>query len=75
VGGPQISFANEQICKLTVFVKFADIPQMWQFADVRFAGPIFYEVCDLKLMFFGKNLRIRYMRTGISKEFADLRFA
>jgi hypothetical protein len=44
VGGPQI--ANPQICGLTKFVTFADLPQMWQFADLQFAYPIFLRFAD-----------------------------
>jgi hypothetical protein len=46
-GGPQI--ANPQICGLTKSVIFADLPQVWQFADLRFADlpTQFFE--DLKL--------------------------
>jgi hypothetical protein len=39
VGGPQI--ANPQICGLTKFFTFAELLQMWKFADLRFAKPIF----------------------------------
>jgi hypothetical protein len=41
-GGPQI--ANPQICGLTKSVIFADLLQVWQFADLRFA--------DLPTQFF-----------------------
>jgi hypothetical protein len=47
VGGPQI--ANLQICELIKFVTFADLLQMWQFADLRFAYPIF---CNLRTQIF-----------------------
>ncbi len=39
VGSPQI--ANPQICELTKFVKFVDLLQVWQFADLQIANPIF----------------------------------
>jgi hypothetical protein len=38
VGGPQISFASRKSANLrTSFFRFADLPQMWQFADLQFA--------------------------------------
>jgi hypothetical protein len=36
---PQI--ANQLTCGLTKLVRLADFPQKWQFADLRFAEPIF----------------------------------
>jgi hypothetical protein len=36
---PQIE--NPQICGLEFFVRFADLPQMWHFADLPFADPVF----------------------------------
>jgi len=44
VGGPQI--ANPQICGLTKSVTIADLLQMWQFADLRFAYPIFLRFAE-----------------------------
>ncbi len=43
VGDPQISSANLKSanCELTIFVISANITQMWNFADLRFAGSIF----------------------------------
>jgi hypothetical protein len=52
VGGPQISSANPQICGLKKFVIFSDLPQVWQFADLRFA--------DLGTQLFCANLQILY---------------
>ncbi len=44
VGSPQI--ANLQICWITKFVSFADLRQVWQLADLRFANPIFLRFAD-----------------------------
>ncbi len=44
---PQI--ANPQICGLEFFVRFADLPQMWHFADSHFADPTFLWFANLKL--------------------------
>jgi hypothetical protein len=33
--------ANPQTCGLEIFFTFADLPQMWKFADMQFAYPIF----------------------------------
>ncbi len=38
---PQAS-ENPQICELTKFVTFADLPHVWQFGDLRIADPIFF---------------------------------
>jgi hypothetical protein len=45
VGGPQISFANPEICGLKKFVIFADLPPVWRFGVLRFADPIFFAIC------------------------------
>jgi hypothetical protein len=48
--------ANPQIFGLTKFVIFADLPQVWQFADLPFADPIFFAICGFKICepnFFG----------------------
>jgi hypothetical protein len=44
VGSSQI--ANPQICGLTKFVTFADLLQVWQFADLQIANPIFWRFVD-----------------------------
>jgi len=51
VGGPQI--ANPQICGLTKFVTFADLLQMWQFADLRTL-----HFCDLRTQIFFAVLKL-----------------
>ncbi len=38
---------NPQICGRTKFVTFADLPHVWQFADLRFADPDIF--CDLRI--------------------------
>jgi hypothetical protein len=84
---PQI--ANPQTCGFTKFefVRFAHLPQMWQFADLRLADPSF--ICGLpsngrtgtgflKEEFhsrYGEKLRISNLRIGTPKKFANLRFA
>jgi hypothetical protein len=40
---PQAS-GNSQICGLTKFVTFADLPHVWQFADLQIADPIFFAI-------------------------------
>jgi hypothetical protein len=40
---PQIE--NPQTCGLPDFVRFADLPQKRQFADLRLADPIFFAIC------------------------------
>ncbi len=40
---PQAS-ENPQICGLTKLVTFADLPHVWQFADLQFAVPIFFAI-------------------------------
>jgi hypothetical protein len=40
---PQTS-ENPQICGLTKFVTFTDLPHVWQFADLR--------ICDLLTQYF-----------------------
>ncbi len=42
--------ANPQICGLTKFVIFADLPHVWQFANLQFVDPIFF--CDLLIHIF-----------------------
>jgi hypothetical protein len=43
VDGLQTSSANHKsTCGLIKIVRFADIPQMWQFADLLFADPSFF---------------------------------
>ncbi len=37
--------ANPQICGLTKFVIIADLPHVWQFANLQFVGPIFFAIC------------------------------
>ena len=57
---PQAS-GNPQICVLTKFVTFADLPHVWQFADLQISDPLFFAifkfaiswpkfVADLKLL-------------------------
>jgi hypothetical protein len=46
VDSPQI--ANLQICGLTKFVTFADLLQVWQFVDLRFAKPNIFAICRPK---------------------------
>ncbi len=52
---------NSQICGLTKFVTFANLPHVWQFADLQISDPIFFAifkfairwpkfVADLKLL-------------------------
>jgi hypothetical protein len=61
VGGPQVQqIANPQICGLRI----GDLPQMWQFLDLRFADPVFFAICGPNLFC---DLRIQV--------FADLRLA
>jgi hypothetical protein len=36
---------NLQICGLTKLVTFADLPHVGQFANLRFANPIFFAIC------------------------------
>jgi hypothetical protein len=52
VGGPQISSANRKspILRTNRIFIFADPPQVWQFADWRFADPIFF--CYLQTQLF-----------------------
>ncbi len=38
--------ANPQICRLTKFVIFADLPHVWQFANLQFVDPIFLRFAD-----------------------------
>ncbi len=57
VGGQQI--AIPQICGLTKFVTFADLLQMWQFADLRFAYPIFLRFADPNFFCGLKTWQIR----------------
>jgi hypothetical protein len=45
---PQTS-ENPQICGLTKFVTFADLPLVWQFADLRFADPLFFAICGFAI--------------------------
>jgi len=48
-------FRQLQIRKLAdlTFFRFADLPQMWQFPNLRFADPIFkicgFAICDLRI--------------------------
>ncbi len=37
--------AIPQICGLTKFVIFADLPHVWQFANLQFVDPIFVAIC------------------------------
>jgi hypothetical protein len=39
----------QQICGLNFFLKFADLPQMRQFVDLRFADHIFLLIEDLRI--------------------------
>jgi hypothetical protein len=41
MGGPQKSSANRKSGNLRTFVIFAELLQVWQFADLRFAELIF----------------------------------
>ncbi len=48
VGRPQISSANRRSTNLRtnkLFFILLDLPQVWQFADLRFADPIFFAIC------------------------------
>jgi hypothetical protein len=49
MGGPQISpqIVNPQTCGLTKLDSFAQLPQMWQFADLRLADPSFFAYLKL----------------------------
>ena len=69
--------ANPQICGLTKFVIFADLPHMWQFANLQFVDPVFFAIrwstfyCELKttanpqICFF--LLTNTYLKCSISK--------
>jgi hypothetical protein len=67
VGGPQKvpQITNPQIGGLKQFVRFADLPQMWHFADLQFADLIFlviwgFLICGLALadlIFFACGLK------------------
>ncbi len=37
--------ANPHICGFTTFVIFADLPHVWQFANLQFVDPIFFVIC------------------------------
>ncbi len=37
--------ANTKICGLTKFVIFANLPHVWQFANLLFVDPIFFAIC------------------------------
>jgi hypothetical protein len=61
-GGPQISFANPQICRLSKFVKFANIPQV---LHLWICSP--YIFCDLDSKFLCRlntsaNLQILFFK-------------
>jgi hypothetical protein len=49
VGGPQTSSGNPQICGRNFLLSFADLPQMWQFEDLRFVYHTFCKFADLRL--------------------------
>ncbi len=40
---------NPQNWGLTKFFTFADFPHVWQFADLRFADPIFFAICGFAI--------------------------
>ncbi len=74
VGSPRITSANAnpQICGLkNYYVRFANLFQMWHFADLRFADPIFYLFADLKLPKVRKYILFR--RTHIMLQFKFVR--
>jgi hypothetical protein len=51
-GRPRIKFRKSEIRK---FVRFADLPQGWHFADSRFADSIYLWallICDLRTQAF-----------------------
>jgi hypothetical protein len=50
-----------QICGLIIF-RFAELPQMWQFADSLFADHIFYAICDLRTQLFFVDLKLQKIR-------------
>jgi hypothetical protein len=51
--------ANPQICGLTKFVIFADLPHVWQFANLQFVDPIFFAICWSTFFANLKLLQIR----------------
>ncbi len=69
--------ANPQICGLTKFVIFADLPHVWQFANLQFVDPIFFAIfwstffANLKLLQIRKfiffSLPIPYLKCSYSK--------
>jgi hypothetical protein len=65
-GGLQI--ANLPTCGLTNFVRFADLPQMWQFVVLRFADQVLF--ADLKLPQNRKN--VVFFLTNIDLKCSDL---
>ncbi len=50
---------NPQICRHTKSGKSADLPKMWQVADMRFADSIFLVICDLPAKYFLQTLNLR----------------
>ncbi len=49
VSGPQVSFANPQIFGFKRFSRFADLPWMWLFENLRFAGQTFWGFADFRM--------------------------
>ncbi len=89
MGGPQISSANRKSenQRTSLFFRFADLPQMQQFRDLRFVDLRFVDLrfadsiifCGLKTSanpqihnFLLTNLRICDSRTGSPQIFEDL---
>jgi hypothetical protein len=56
---PQI--ANQQICRLNCF-RFADLPQMWLVAVLRFADDLFLLFADLRTQLFFATLKLPEIR-------------
>jgi hypothetical protein len=52
-------------CRLEFF-RFAELPQMWQFADLRFAHHIFFVICELRTKLFFADLR-KYIIFSLTK--------
>ena len=51
--------ANPKTCGLTKFVIFADLPHVWQFANLQFVDPIFFAICWSTFFANLKLLQIR----------------
>ncbi len=70
VGGPQTSSANGKSANLRTVIfldfRFADLPQMWQFADLRFADHICFVICGFAIC--GPNLALILIGINSTRE-------